>query len=89
MVDFCRAGHIYVCACHNCHLQPHQSELSLFRFQCHNTVTALIFTVLIFHESTTWTVFTILFSQIHIEERPFKVGNSYFSEYHDYIFMKH
>ena len=31
-----------------------------------HTVTALIFTILIFHESTTWTVFTIIFSRICI-----------------------
>ena len=50
------------------------------------TVTALIFTVLIFHESTTWKVFTIIFSQIRIEERPFQGRNSYYSEYSQLYF---
>ena len=45
------------------------------------TVTALIFTVLIFHEFTNWTLFAILFSQIRIDIRPFKVGNGYYLEY--------
>ena len=45
------------------------------------TVTALIFTVLIFHEFTNWTLFAILFSRICIDIRPFKVGNSYYLEY--------
>ena len=42
------------------------------------TITTLIFTVLIFHKFTNWTLFAILFLRINIDMRP---GNSYYLEY--------
>ena len=49
------------------HEQENNSNLITCQLLAHFsiTVTALIFMVLIFHEFSSWTVFTILFSPIH------------------------
>ena len=51
--------------------------IAMYHTEIH-TMTALIFMVLILHEFTNWTLFTILFSQIRNNIMSFEVGNSYY-----------